>query len=136
MNAIRDSRVPAAQPEKIRVLSVGRDPQLLQWRNNLLRRSGYLVTDARTAADAMAALGRPQDLVIFGHAVPEEERNQIAASARATQPKMKIIMLYLGRIRRAELADAVLSVSGRPEDLLRTIEHLVAQGKEASNSSS
>ncbi len=134
MNVIRDNRVPAAELEKVRVLSVGRDRQLVQWRNNLLRRCGYLVTDARTASDAMGALGKPHDLIIFGHAVPEEERNQIATAARSAQPKTKIIMLYLGTIRRAELADAVLTVRGKPEDLLRTIEHLLAQRKEASSS--
>lgn len=136
MNAIRDNRVPYPEAEKVKVLSVGRDPQLLQWRNNMLRQRGYVVSDARTASDAMAALGRPHDVIIFGHAVPEEERNQIAAAARSTQPAAKIIMLYLGTIRKAELADAVLSVGGKTEDLIHTIEHLLAPGAEASNPSS
>jgi len=115
---------------------VGRDRQLLMWRNNLLRSQGYAVTDARTAADAMAALGKPYDVIIFGHAVPEEERNQIAAAAKNAQPAAKIIMLYLGTIRRAELADALLSVVGKPEALLHTIEVLLAERGEATASPS
>jgi DNA-binding response OmpR family regulator len=114
------------------VLSVGRDPQLLQWRNNLLRRHGYIVTDARTVADAMSALGKTYDVVIFGHLVPEEERNQIATAVKAGHPQTKIIMLYLGAIRRAEMADAVLSVGAKPDDLLRSIELLLGGNAAAS----
>lgn len=135
MSAIPENQVPYLDANRFRVLSVGRDQQLLQWRNNLLRNHGYQVTDARTASDAMAALGKRHDLIIFGHAVPEQERNQIAAAARSSQPAAKIIMLYLGTIRHAELADALLSVHGTPDDLLRTIEHLLAERNQASSSS-
>ena len=136
MNAIRENRVPLSGARDVRVLSIGRDLQLLEWRNNLLRSHGYIVTDARTASDAMAALGKSYDVIIFGHAVPEEERNQIATAAKASHPETKIIMLYLGTIRRAELADAVLSVGGQPDDLVRSIEFLLAERNEASNSAS
>jgi DNA-binding NtrC family response regulator len=108
-----------------RVLSVGKIPELLFERNNLLRAAGYKVNTARTAADAMALLGRPHQVVIFGHAVPEDERNLIAAAARASYPKVKIIMLYMGAIQKAELADALLSANGNHDALLRALEHLL-----------
>ncbi|HYX68742.1 MAG TPA: hypothetical protein VE825_06395 [Terriglobales bacterium] len=121
---------PTAKKREVRVLSVARDQQLQLWRDELLRRQGYKVMEARTAADAMSALGKPLDVIVFGHRIPEEERSQIATMGKTVQPGIKIIMLYLGTIRRTEQADAVLNVAGRPDDLVRTIEHLLGSTEE------
>lgn len=92
------------------------------------------MTEAHTVAEAMAALGKAHDVIIFGHQVPEHERNQIAALAKQTYPRTRVIMLYLGAIRRAELADALLNVTGKPEGLRHAIEILLADREQAPGS--
>ncbi len=116
----------------IRVLSVGRIAEVMAARSALLRSAGYTVSAARTTADAMALLSEPHHVVVFGHAVPEAERNLIAGAARKSCPGVKVIMLYIGAIQNAELADALLAANGSPQALIRAIEHLTSGAREKS----
>ena len=119
----------AARKAPVRVLSVGKIPDLLMARNELLAERGYQVTAASEMEEALAALHQAREIVVFGHRVPEHERNLIAAAARAAYPSVRIVMLYQGTIRNAHLGDALLSAAGDSGDLLNTIEHLLASVK-------
>ncbi len=111
---------------RVRVLSLDRAAELLLARNQALRAQGYTVTESRTSADAMAALGRPPQVIIFGHLVPEHERNLIASAARASYPGVKIVVLCQGGIRDAGPADALVTVSDDPSELVKTVAYLLA----------
>jgi hypothetical protein len=108
------------------VLSIGVNKELLAQRHKALREAGFEVVSSGlgdTLAQLVADL-RFQ-IAIFGPHVPEAERNRAAARLIRSCRHVKIIMLYEDAIRKAEMADAVLSVNGSPDDLIQTINYLL-----------
>jgi len=63
-------------------------------------------------------------VLVIGHLVPMEDRNEVASQGKFLQ-NTRVVLLYKGGIFRTEMADAVLSVEGSPENLNSTILWLV-----------
>jgi hypothetical protein len=108
------------------ILSIGVNKEALAERHRVLREAGFDVVSSGVD-DSLGTLARSAQfhIAIFGSAVSEEQRNKLVAVLLRNAPHIKIVMLYEGGIRRAEMADAVLSASVRPEDLVQTLHYLV-----------
>jgi hypothetical protein len=108
------------------ILSIGVNKQMLAQRHKLLRDAGFDVVSSGLG-DSLAQLvcDLRFQIAIFGPHVPEAERNRAAARLIRSCRHMKIIMLYEDAIRKAEMADAVLSVKGSPDDLVQTVNYLL-----------
>jgi hypothetical protein len=107
------------------VLSFGYDRRRLLSRHKILAAAGFRVTSRGKRDDVLRLLkSRRFHVLIIGHLVPMEDRNEIARQGKFLQ-NARVIFLYKGRITGAEMADAVLSVDGAPEDLNSTVLLLV-----------
>lgn len=108
------------------ILSVGVNKKLLAQRHKLLRESGFDVVSSTLGESLKQLVGDSRFRVaIFGSRVPEPTRNKAAATLIRNCPHIKIVMLYEDTIRKAEMADAVLSARVSPEDLVQTIHYLL-----------
>jgi hypothetical protein len=107
------------------VLSFGYDRHRLLSRHKVLVAAGFRVTSMDNRDDVLRLLkSHPFHVLVIGHLVPMEDRNEIASQGKFMQ-NARVIFLYKGRITGTEMADAVLSVDGSPEDLNSTILWLV-----------
>ncbi|HET6935381.1 MAG TPA: hypothetical protein VFI72_11120 [Candidatus Angelobacter sp.] len=112
-----------------KVLIVGYLDGVLQERTAAFSSAEFEVIPASDLQEAMRAIGTGSfDVVVLGHGVPESERNQIARSARDRNGRAKLLMLYLGSIHNAELADALLHGTVRPEEICSTVRYLLNPG--------
>lgn len=107
------------------VLSFGYDRQRLLARHKVLVDAGFRVISVDNRNDVLRLLKSHRfHVLVIGHLVPMEDRNEVASQGKFLQ-NSRVILLYKGRISRTEMADAVLSVEGSPEDLNSTILWLV-----------
>lgn len=75
----------------IRILSVGRDPQLMAVRTMVLHEAGYLVDEADSNKQAMQRLRSAKfHLVLICHTIPEPEKAKLAAAVRRLQPGLPV----------------------------------------------
>lgn len=110
-----------------RVLLVGYLIDLLRERQAAFCAEGFTVTAASSVGQALRECEHSLfDALVLGHAVPERERNQIARAAKEQNRATKLLMLYLASIRNAELADALLHTTVRPEEICRTVSYLLS----------
>jgi hypothetical protein len=107
------------------VLSLGYDRRRLLSRHKVLVAAGFRVTSVDNKDDVLRLLRSHRfHVLVIGHLVPMEDRNEVASQGKFLQ-NVRVVLLYKGRISRTEMADAVLSVDGSPEDLNSTILWLV-----------
>lgn len=112
------------------VLSFGHDRSSLLSRHKILVKRGLRVTSIDNKTDVVRLLkSRRFHILVIGHVVPMQERNDVARQAKRLQ-NARVIFLYKDRIAGAELADAVLTVDGTAEDLSATVLRL-ARGNAA-----
>jgi CheY-like chemotaxis protein len=108
------------------ILSIGANKKALAQRHRMLREAGFHVVSAGPDESLASLAGDDRfGVAIFGPLVPETERNKTAARLIRACPHIKIIMLYGDMIRKAELADAVLSDRVSPADLAQTVHYLL-----------
>ena len=108
------------------VLSFGHDRYRLLSRHKVLVAAGFRVTSMDNRGDVLRLLKSHRfNVLVIGHLVPMEDRNEVARQGKFLQ-NTRVIFLYRGRIAGAELADAVLTVDGLPEDLTSTVLRLVS----------
>jgi len=107
------------------VLSFGYDRRRLLSRHKVLVDAGFRVRSVDNRDDVLRLLKSHRfHVLVIGHLVPMEDRNEVASQGKFLQ-NTRVVLLYKGRISRTEMADAVLSVDGLPEDLNSTILWLV-----------
>jgi DNA-binding NtrC family response regulator len=110
------------------ILCVGYTPASLDERCKLLRAHGYDAQLASTHDQALEKLRRrPFPALVIGHAVPEHERMEFIAAARALNPDAIVVLLYWDSIRRAEAADAILCIGNGPMALVQALRDLLAK---------
>jgi DNA-binding NtrC family response regulator len=96
-----------------RVLSVEYSIPYLVKRHVALRRAEIAVESVSSLREAMALLRLGDfDVAVLGHGIPQTERDCLADHLLEKKPNIRIVMMYSGSIRRAEHADAVVSVEG------------------------
>ena len=106
------------------VLSFGHDRYRLLSRHKVLAAAGLCVTSMDKRDDVLRLLKSHRfNVLVIGHLVSMEDRNEVARQGKFLQ-NTRVIFLYRGRIAGAELADAVLTVDGLPEDLTSTVLRL------------
>jgi hypothetical protein len=108
-----------------KVLSFGYDRRRLLSRHKILVAAGFRVTSVDNRDDVLRLLKSHRfHVLVIGHLVPMEDRNAVASQGKFLQ-NARVIFFYQDRIAGAEMADAVLSVDGSPEDLNSTVLWLV-----------
>ena len=109
----------------VRILSFGYDRNLLRIRHQSLEMAGFkVVSVTNKEATECFLLAKRFQVLIVGHAVPVKERIEVSLLAKSLK-NMQVICFYLGSIRQAESADAILSLEGTSEDLILAIHRLV-----------
>src|SRR5947209_7889824 len=107
------------------ILLMGYLTDLMERRRKCLELAGYRVTCAMSFSEVLRLIEESMfEVVVLGHGVPEDERNQIARRIKQVSPAAKLVMLYLSSIKNAELADALIHTTLDPADLVRTIDDL------------
>jgi hypothetical protein len=107
------------------VLSFGYDRRRLLTRHKVLVDAGFRVRSVDNRDDVLRLLKSHRfHVLVIGHLVPMEDRNEVASQGKFLQ-NTRVVLLYKGGIFRTEMADAVLSVEGSPENLNSTILWLV-----------
>jgi DNA-binding NtrC family response regulator len=107
------------------VLSFGYDRRRLLTRHKVLVDAGFRVRSVDNIDDVLRLLKSHRfHVLVIGHLVPTEDRNEVASQGKFLQ-NTRVVLLYKGGIFRTEMADAVLSVEGSPENLNSTILWLV-----------
>ncbi|HEY3771076.1 MAG TPA: hypothetical protein VGN44_20555 [Candidatus Angelobacter sp.] len=114
-----------------KVLLVGYIPELWQEPERLLRSARHEVTMALSFDAASTAIQESSiDVAVFGFSIPEAERNQLAGDLIQAWPAAKIIMVYFASVNNTELADALMPTTASAEEILRAVNHMVAQGRD------
>jgi len=104
------------------ILAVGREPALLEYRSQILRRAGYIVDSEYSVKDAINRFKHGDfDLVLLCHSIPVQERNRLISSIRAFGSLTPIVAVAHLHARAPDaFADAM--VEDAPEKLLSGIE--------------
>ena len=108
------------------MLCIGYTASSVEERCNLLRNAGYNALPASNRDQALHILDeRPFAAIIIGHAVPELERQEFIAAARAHNRDAIVVLLYWDSIRSAEAADAILCIGNGPTSLVQAMRDLL-----------
>jgi predicted glycosyltransferase len=108
-----------------KALSFGYLKSTKDHRDQHLKQAGIEVTPTSTVAETLAMLRESAyDVVIVGPAVPQDERDRVAAFAKTR--KARVIFLYKNYINGAESGDALISVDGSAADLVDAVLALTA----------
>src|SRR5260221_11507777 len=104
-----------------RVLSIEYSIPFLIKRHVVLRKAEIPVESASSAREAVSLMRLADfDVAVLGHGIPEVDRTCLAEFLREKKPGIQIVMMYSGGIKKAERADAVLSIDGE-QHLVETI---------------
>ena len=88
------------------ILYIHYDPELADIRQQLVNRLGYEVISAMGSASARrTARTRRFDLVIVGHAAPEEERRRMANWLKANLPGVPVLALCPAPFQTVDYGD-------------------------------
>ena len=102
------------------------DQALLKSCSAALAAAGFDVKCSETANQVLDLLKCGQyDLFLVGALISEKERNHLAVLFRANNRGGKVIFLYNGSIRNAELADALLNARNEPNHLVDVVREQV-----------
>ena len=101
------------------ILSGGRDPHLLQVRNEVLRVPGFTVVSAYSPEELIQTFRAGDfDIVLMCHSFSNEEQSKVALAVHAQSPSTPVLAMSTGE-RASVYADAV--VSNDPSSLLSAI---------------
>jgi CheY-like chemotaxis protein len=110
-----------------KVLLVGYIREFLETEKNVLHAAGYEVTMATTLETAHQAINLEIfDVAVLGYSVPQQERNQLAARLKQSNPATKIIFIYFASIQNTEHADALVPTTASAQEVLRAVDHLLS----------
>jgi DNA-binding response OmpR family regulator len=109
-----------------RILLIGYERDWLEGRRHGLHAAGHTVVCAQTFAHGLRSIQSGKfDVVVLGHAIPQQQRNSLAAAAKKTNGGTRVLVLYSSRVDHAELADALVDTSASTDDITRAVEYLV-----------
>ena len=114
-----------------RILSIGKDCDLLSTRNLVLRKAGYAVAGTTDLPRALQLLRRVWfDMVILCHAIPKDQREQAVWEIKRVQPRTNVVALRSG-VETVEAQVDGLVDSFNPENLLECIAEILKQPQRA-----
>ena len=104
------------------ILAVGREPALLEYRSQILRRAGYIVDSEYSVKHAIDRFKQGDfDLVLLCHSMPVQDRDRLISSIRAFGSLTPIVAVAHLHARAPDaFADAM--VEDAPEMLLSGIQ--------------
>lgn len=102
------------------ILSGGRDPHLLQVRNEVLKIPGYTVVSAYSPEMLIETFQKGDfDVVLLCHTFNMEEQSKVALAVHALSPSTPVLVVSAGQ-RASSFADAI--ISSDPALLLSAIQ--------------
>lgn len=111
------------------ILYIHYDPELADIRQQLVNRLGYEVTSAMgSAATRQMAKTRGFDLVILGHAAPEEERRRMANWLKANLPGVPVVALCPDPFQTVDYGDYQADAHN-PDAWIAIVEEALARKK-------
>lgn len=111
------------------ILYIHYDPELADIRQQVVNRLGYEVTSALGSASArQLAKTRHFDLVIIGHAAPEEERRRMANWLKANLPGVPVLALCPDPFQTVDYGDYQADAHN-PDAWLAMVEEALARKK-------
>jgi len=111
-----------------RILSVGKDPVVVQLRNAVMAAAGYRVSSPHGMADIPKLLESERfDIVVLGHTIPRGERIKLIKSIRAQAKNVPILSLYTSPDTMDRTADCEVNALDGPEALLRGIHDCIGE---------
>ena len=114
-----------------RILSIGRDCDLLSTRNLVLRKAGYAVAGTTDLQRAVQLLRRVWfDMVILCHAIPKDQREEAVWEIKRVQPRTNVVALRSGGEALDAQVDGIVD-SFNPENLLESIAEILKQPERA-----
>jgi DNA-binding response OmpR family regulator len=134
------SEYDSSTASRRRVLSVGRDPDLLRTRELVLRSAAFEVVTAATESvlnDALHELEREASFqaCVLCQTVPLSERVDIAARIREVAPHTGVIFLhYPGESFDARSCDALVSSPIEPDKLLAAVRRAIQRASQRAQS--
>ncbi len=111
------------------ILSIGRDPELLESRSSILRADGYIVDSVLSTKQAILHfMDGDFDLVLLCHSIPLKERERLTSSIRAFGSLTPIVSVAPPAGQAPE-ACAGATIEGAPEVLLSGIQCALLRAK-------
>jgi len=115
--------VPSTMPSKLKVLSVGDDPELMWLRDAVLRSAGF---DVLTIVDTNDGLTRIEQehcgVLLMCYSLPPLSRKRLAETFRAKCPHGRIVTIT-NKKGEPEFADVVVYGVDGPEALIDAIRN-------------
>jgi DNA-binding response OmpR family regulator len=110
-------------------LAVGRDPVLLETRNQVLRNAGYSVVSALSTEQALQSFASGDfDIVILCHSIPLRDRERLTYAIRRHSPNTPVVVVTARFSEMDSFADAM--IENEPEILLQGIPRRVHKAPE------
>lgn len=111
------------------ILYINFDPSLADFREHLLSRLGYeTVSVIGGPAGRRTAKTRHFDLVIIGHAAPEDERRRLAEWLKANLPGVPVLALCPAPFQAVEYGDYQADAH-HPDAWVRVVQEALARKK-------
>lgn len=117
------SSPPAYCCEASEVLLLGRDEKLLSYREKVLRRAGFATVILHWTERLDTAALPAAKVVVLGHTLLKEERQQVISSLRKLQPTPRVIALDAQHISvdESQSYDAIVGNLAGPALLIEQV---------------
>ena len=104
------------------ILVVGREPALLEYRSQILRRAGHIVDSELSLKNAIQRYKHGEfDLVLLCHTIPAQERDRLISSIQAVSSLTPVVAVSPPGSQALVAADDV-TFEGRPEEFPSSIQ--------------
>lgn len=107
---------------QLRIVLIGSSDSALKKLADQLEAAGFPTT--KQSLTQKTLMDKSASVAIFLPQVPKEPRNKLANALRASNPSLKIVMLYVDKISGTEVADAVINAGSDFDDLVRTLTYM------------
>jgi DNA-binding NtrC family response regulator len=108
--------------DKLKVLSIATDAELLWLRHAVLQSAGFNVVSTQTENEALARIHRGEcQAVLLGHSLSSDARRRLAQATRTCCPLARIIEIANQKLEKPEFADVFVYGVDGPEALIEAL---------------
>jgi DNA-binding response OmpR family regulator len=97
----------------IAALAVGRDPVLLETRNQVLRNAGYSVVSALSTEQALQSFASGDFDIVICHSIPLRNRERLTYAIRRHSPNTPVVAVTARFSEMDSFADAMIEANRR-----------------------